>query len=619
MVCFFIILLKIIHRNQMKMKYALYQIIVLLFFFTVNAQSVSPSTKKVLEQADQFMLHNQSAKALHVLDAKITSTASSAADLAYLYAYQSGIYASMDSLLPAKRLADLSLENAEKSAKSTSLAMAYRAKAHLNNVMNLPDAVVKDALEGLKQTEKSEEDPTTRYYLYYLLYGAYSKWDDGEKMNYYIRKAQHYALKANNSNLQVNVSNGISSMYLARYRENHQPALLDSSFYYLKHSFELQQQNPEKVSGNAFVITCINLANYYLDFSAEDAVTREQKAFQYLSLAEEKLKAGEATSEKWMNVFGIKNDFAKKQGNLKLAEDYLLQGLSRLMSANGNYFRLEYTVNKNLAELALQHNDLKAVLTYQQRAEELLKRSFNEQQLFNAQKLEVQYETAKKDQELQLLKQKEDFHRRQNYLYGGIAIALLFGLVFMFVSYHFRLRYSIEREQKMAREKEDAEQQATMQLQLEKEEQARLKAEQALLDLRKQQLEKEALANSLIIDRKNETLKQIQDKIESGEATHIKKLLKEEMLIRADFDDIKLQVQELHPDFFNRLSERARQKLTPLDLKYCTYLYLKMNTKQIAQALHIEPQSVRMFKYRLKQKFGLGKEEDLEVFLAEIK
>lgn len=147
------------------------------------------------------------------------------------------------------------------------------------------------------------------------------------------------------------------------------------------------------------------------------------------------------------------------------------------MNANGNFFRLEYTANKDLAELAGKRNDLKAALTYQRRAEELLKKSFNEQQLFNAQKLEVQYETAKKDQELKLSKERETFNRKQKYLYGGIALALLFGLVSMFVSYHFKLRYSIECEKKLAKEKEDAEQQAQMQILLENEEQARLKAE----------------------------------------------------------------------------------------------------------------------------------------------
>ncbi|WP_133166382.1 helix-turn-helix transcriptional regulator [Sphingobacterium haloxyli] len=80
-----------------------------------------------------------------------------------------------------------------------------------------------------------------------------------------------------------------------------------------------------------------------------------------------------------------------------------------------------------------------------------------------------------------------------------------------------------------------------------------------------------------------------------------------------------MQIQKLHPDFFKRLSDKAIQKLTLLDQKYCTYLYLKMTTKQIAQALHVEPQSVRMFKYRLKQKFGLDKEVDLEDFLTNIK
>ena len=76
------------------------------------------------------------------------------------------------------------------------------------------------------------------------------------------------------------------------------------------------------------MITCINLANYYLDLSTEELSVREQKAFEYLGLAEEKLRKNEATSKKWMNIFGIKSGFSKKQENLVLAEQYLFQGLS---------------------------------------------------------------------------------------------------------------------------------------------------------------------------------------------------------------------------------------------------------------------------------------------------
>ena len=595
-------------------KYFLY-IFLLLSSSFVRAQQLLPATRQALDQVEKLQLQNKSQEVFVVLEKAIHST-QSPYDLAYLYAHQSAWHIAADSLLKGKKLVDLSFENALKSKKDIPMAVAYRAKAHLNNVLNLPDAVVNDALAGLKYLQANDEDLVTKYSLNYLLYGAYSKWDDDEKMEKYIRICQQYALRAKNINLQANVSNGLSSMYQARHKKSGNNNLLDSSLHYLNMSFNLHQLHPEEISGNTFVITCINLANYYLEFSQSDIETRKQQAFKYLGYAEEKLKNKVANPEMWMNVYGIKSGFEKKEGNLELTEQYLLSGLNLLMSDNGNHYKLEYMVYKDLGDIALKKGDIKLALTYQQKAEKLLKQSFNEQQLFNAQKLEIQYETEKKNRELELLKEREAFRKKQNYLYGGIASALLFGLIFMFVSYHFKLRYSIERERKLSQEKKDAEQQAEILLKLEKEEQARLKAEQELLDLRRQQLEKEALANSLIIERKNDTLKQIQDKIQGGEAAHVQKLIKEEMMMHAGFDDIKMQIQQLHPDFFNRLNEKSVQKLTSLDLKYCTYIYLKMHTKQIAQNLNVEPQSVRMFKYRLKQKFGLSKKVDLEEFLG---
>jgi DNA-binding CsgD family transcriptional regulator len=76
-----------------------------------------------------------------------------------------------------------------------------------------------------------------------------------------------------------------------------------------------------------------------------------------------------------------------------------------------------------------------------------------------------------------------------------------------------------------------------------------------------------------------------------------------------------LQIQQVHPDFFNLIGERAQRKLTLLDLKFCAYLYLKMDTRQIAQLMNVEAKSVRMTRYRIKQKLGLDKEDDLTSFL----
>lgn len=590
----------------------------LLFLFggiSLQAQPVLNSTQVTLEKMDRLLLQKKLPEALNVLEAAIEAT-DLPADLAYLYANQSGLYISMDSLLVGKRLLDLSLENAEKSGRNASKAAAYRTRAYLNNILNLPDEAVKDALAGLAFVEGNEEELVTKYHFNYLLYSVYSKWNDEQRMEKYIRACNEYAIRVANPNLQANANNGISSMYLTRYRKAPEERLLDSTYHYLNHAFALDEANPGKVSGNTFVITCINLANYYLEFSAEGMAERRQKAFQYLDLAEERLRSGTASAEKWVNVFGIRSGFAKAMGNIALAEQYLLEGLTRLAGAGVDNFELEYLVNKKLADIARTKGNLQSAISYQQNAEGLLKKMFDEQQALNAQKLEIQYETEKKDRELKLLNERAELRKRQNYLYGGIAVASLFGLAFMFSSYHFRLRYSVEREKKLQREMEEAEQRAAIQIRLEKEEQARLKAEQELLDLKRQQLEKEALANTLIIEHKNDTLKHIQHKIREGDAENVQKLLKDEMLIRTDFEDIKMQIQQLHPDFFNRLNERAIQRLTPLDLRYCAYIYLQMNTKQIAQVLHIEPQSVRMSKYRLKQKFGLDKSVDLEAFLG---
>lgn len=590
-------------------------VLFLCFPAMIFAQAISVRTIAALADVEQLQLDNQAAEALEVLAEAIQHPSNTPDDLAYLYAYQSGIYIAMDSLLTGKRLLDLSMEHASGNAAK---AVAYRARAFLNNYLNQPDEVVKDALSGLTYLEDNDEELLTHYYLNYLIYSAYSKWNDKERMEKYIQQCAKYASRTGKPNLLANVSNGISSMYLAEYNRSRRPESLDSMYHYLHESFAIQHETPKAVSGNTFAITCINLANYYLVYSSAPFRERKAQAYYYLELAEDELKRHRASAEKWVNVFGIKSGFAQQDGDAAQAEVYLLQGLSHIQQSNRTHSKQEYSLYKSLADIEVGKNNHAEALKYQQLAEAKLKQILDEQQIFNAQKLEIQYETAKKNEQLKLLAETVSLRKRQSYLYGGLAIALLLGLLFMFRSYRFRLRYSIERQRKLVHEKEETERLAAMQLKVEKEEQARLKAEQELLELQRQQLQKEALANSLIIDRKNDMLNQVRAQLKSGDTQTAHKLLKEEMLLNADFEEVKLHVQALHPDFFNQLIETSAQKLTSLDLKYCTYIYLKMNTKQIAQALHVEVQSVRMFKYRLKQKLGLPKESDLEQFIQQI-
>ncbi|HEX7757496.1 MAG TPA: hypothetical protein VF421_19255, partial [Niabella sp.] len=165
---------------------------------------------------------------------------------------------------------------------------------------------------------------------------------------------------------------------------------------------------------------------------------------------------------------------------------------------------------------------------------------------------------------------------------------------------------------------------AELQSQLRAEEAARLYAEQQLLKAQQEQLQKELLAGTLQVEHKNELLYKLKEKlsIHPGSEAVVKQLdriVHEEALLDEDFEKIKSAFKDVHPQFFDRLQQKADGKLTSLDLKYCAYIYMKLSGKQIAALLHIEPKSVRMGKYRIKQKLGLGKEVVLEEYMNEMK
>lgn len=588
------------------------KIFVAMMLFSSNGlqAQTSPEVRNAIRLIELKRLNNDSEAALKIIANNIIKT-KSADDLSYLYAYQSALLTSMDSLLLAKKALDKSANFSKNATSNEAKAVYYRAKAHLNRRLNLTDEVVKDAKKGLKLLEKSNLDPDSEYHLNYLLYAVYSKWKNIAKMDEYIRASEKNALQSGNKNNLANAYNGISSTFLAKFNKEKNRKYTDSSYGYLQKSFALHRSFPGKVSSSTFAITCVNLANYFLEQSNKDFSTRKSEAFQYLQLTESEIENNAADPDLLVNIYGIKSDFAAQENNWAEAEELLLTGLKKIKTSKNPSLESQYNIYKRLAEIALKRNDFKTALNHQNDAENILKKSFDQKQIFNAQKLEIQYETEKKDQEIKNRK-------TQNYLYLAIMVASLFGLIFMFSTYHFRLKYSIEREKKIQQEKDETERNAFLQLQLEREEQARLKAEQELLELQQKQLKKEAVANALIIERKNETLKNIQDKLKSGENSDIQKLLRDENQLNQDFEEIKFQIHNIHPNFYTTLSEKANKTLTPLDMKYCAYINLQLSNRQIAKLLHVEETSVRMFKYRLKQKLGLDKETDLEDFLKKI-
>jgi hypothetical protein len=523
------------------------------------------------------------------------------------------VYANTKQFALLKQYADSTLFIAQKAHNPIAMTYAWYTQALLYNAIDNTESVTKYAQLALREPGL-QPDHYISAKIYYLLYALNTRWNNVRNVNLYARIATENALLAGDYNLLSNCYTALSTASDYNYNISKKTEQRDSIVYYLRKVEDLYQQHPKDVARKTYAIACINTADYYMKYFPETDEKAKVNAIQYANMAQTALKDAHAGQEIIASSLGILAEYAKREKNFSLAETHLLEAYNIMNAQENPYYYTLVNVVSSLASLYEHNGNYPSALAFQKKVTEYNNKLFDQKQVLNAQKLEIQYETEKKNNELQMLKQREQYQRMQKYLYIGITVVSLVSLIFMFLSYYFRLRYSLQREQQLDLEKQDA----LLQMKLEKEEQSRLKAEQQLREAQQQQLQKEAMANLLQLEHKKDMLSQIKEKLSDNNLANINKIWNEELLLDNDFEDVKLQIQQVHPDFFHLLNERTQQKLTPLDLKHCAYLHLKMDTKKIAKILHIEPKSVRMSRYRIKQKLRLAKEEDLNLFLQNL-
>lgn len=526
------------------------------------------------------------------------------------YTMQVSVYGITKQFILSKNVSDTALSLAQQSRQPIALAYAYYAQALFYSAVDNVEEVTKYCQLALKTLGK-KEDHYLSAKVYYQLYMLSSRRDDVKNVNKYAREATENALKTTDYNLLGNSYIALSVAATYNYAASKNELMRDSIIYYLNKTQSLYREYPKYVARKTYAMSCINSADYYLRFFSDTDQQAKASAIRYAGMANEVMRGVINGEEIRASSLGILSEYAKRDQNFIMAEGYLQEAYAVMKSQEIPYYYTLINVVTALSNFYEERGNYEKALDFQKKATEYSNKLFDEKRSLNAQKLEVQYEAEKKNNEVKLLKQSEKYARQQKYLYIGIAIASVLGLIFMFRSYHFRLRYSLQREKQLNLEKQDAE----LQMKLEKEEKARLKAEQQLLESQQQQLQKEVMANQLQLEHKKEMLFQIKEKLGDAPQLNINKIWNEELLLDNDFEDAKFQIQEVHPEFFSLLNQRAQQKLTSLDLKLCAYLHLKMDTKKIARLMHVEAKSVRMSRYRLKQKLGLGKDDDLNLFL----
>lgn len=297
------------------------------------------------------------------------------------------------------------------------------------------------------------------------------------------------------------------------------------------------------------------------------------------------------------------------------AADYLLKAevlLPEISFYNENNWYLLYGIYFDLAEVYKNGGMLKESAKYLQIGLEEYRKVFDLQLAYDSQLLTSSYEVQQKKQEIEDTRSLFILKDRQTFLYIGVAVILCIGLFFIYKLSNYRIS--------IARQEERRESKKIELLKLEK---SYITLQNELKLQESEELQKQLAFGNVMVEQKNKIFENLKEFFTAHPEFNeykeqIESILSQQNRVENNVEDLKNISEGVPTDFYARLQEYANNKLTLLDLKYCRLIYLDTPTKEMANQLYVEPNTIRVSKYRLKQKLNLEKDADLNLFIQNI-
>lgn len=539
----------------------------------------------------------------------------------------------LDNVPKQIKFADSCYLFASKSKDPEAMAYANYAIAYKHETIGNIEKYIYYMLKSLSYFEKHKIKYDKLVNGYENLGASFSDNNDFKFSEKYNKKALELSYKSKN---QVNIANALTSwaLFLVNSAEQKSPVdlqlLKTAEKDYLK---AIAIFEDEKKKGNINVPygrTCLNLTSLYLYHFFE---TKPEKTLEYLKKTEEVcLKLN--VPIQLMVMYGQQaqfytnlNDVPKIEKVLKKVE----QNIAKNPKVSPRYYTLLYENYMDLAEIKNDFPSYRKYFGLYDKALRVMIEKENRVKEYNA---SIRFETEKKSQEIQLLKDNLESRKKINTLYIALLIFGFFTLLFMLRSYHFRqksyiktnllLQKANEEATLLSKIKEEEAMIALLESELTEKELQIAIQEKKINEQQKIKLQQELMTNNLQLEKKNEVLKDIQSKLltmkaeKSTDIKTISKTIDKSMEVDDEFELLKTSLENTNPVFFSTLQEKASGTLTKLDFKYCGYIKLGMSTKEIANHMNIETQSMRMARYRIKQKLNLDRETDLNSYISSV-
>jgi DNA-binding CsgD family transcriptional regulator len=453
--------------------------------------------------------------------------------------------------------------------------------------------------------------------IYHYLASFYGYGNNPAKQKKYADLCYLTAVKSRQVDLLNNAYFTIGQTYFDRFKlDTTKRNLLDSTLLIYKKALLLSKKQEGRllIHSNTAAIA-LNTANTYFQYFPR---TYRDSAEKYVDIAIE-IATKTNLQEVLLNCYGLKSEYALRDGNLDEAEKILLTGLNKIKDDVVKMPLTRARLFQGLSNIAEKKGDKGAALNYFKEYFINYKKAFDEEKINSVLRIEAQYQSEKKEQEIANLHQQTAFAKKLNIFYIISGLTGIVALLFLLISYNYKLKASVRKQELIDQERGAAE----LRAQLKEAEAIQLQTEQTLLKEREERLQKEVLAGTLQIEEKKELLELL-----SGKVSHeshlsvdeqIKRIVNQQKKMDKEFEEYKTDFFDTNPVFFDHLQEKANYTLTRLDLKYCSYILMGLTNKEVSIRLGIEPKSVRMSRYRLKQKLGLGKDDDLNLFLQNMK
>ena len=378
----------------------------------------------------------------------------------------------------------------------------------------------------------------------------------------------------------------------------------DSAFYYLEKGYEIRKlRNEERgMASSCYIIGQLLIKTG--DF---------KKALIQLSEAKhlfELLKDDTGIAICLVQIAKVQNELV----SFSAAEETMLQALTLAKKIRNP--RLISQTCGDMADLyaaAGMYEKAYGFKLQQNHLKDSLQNANNERII---REMDVKFRTAKKDDEIRLLKSENEIQHKNLLLLSVSVIGLI--VILVLILFLLRLKSAGYNKQKQLLEQEQTINQQQTELK---------NKEQLLLREQLEAKNRELASKALEMLRMNETISDIIEKLESFNsgnhddkaADRINSIINglENQLRDNSWNEFEKIFRNIHSTFFRRLLEICPD-LTPSEIKVAAFLKLNLNTKEIAAVTYKSEAGIKSTRYRLRKKLELQSDDSLVPYLMKL-